>query len=108
MLELVFLIVSILLFLNILLGKMFVFGRTNSIAISKCGVLMGMLFLFYSLSAFSFVIFDSVLTHKVIMFLLGLSPFIIGKLTTYKTINVYSIIQLFVILSGLIFGVIIS
>ncbi len=105
MLKIIFISISTLLILTITTGKFFIFNCKNSKYLTQCGLVMAILFALYSLNALFLTFFTNQLSFKAGLILLGISPYILGKLTTYKTLNISAIIQLFLLLIGILYVV---
>lgn len=64
------------------------------------GVIIISLYSFFSI----IIMFFAAIPAKPILVFCGLSPFIIGHFATYKRLNFYTMLQLFVFVSGLIYA----
>lgn len=85
-----YIVTCALLCLSIIIQKIFMSKLKNS----AYPALIAVLLIFYVL--ISLLLF--IAKFEPIMFLFAISPFIIGKLATYKTENLYSLLQIFCIL----------
>ncbi len=80
---------ALLLTLRVLFDNIF----KNNNKLSPVVALIGGLFLLYTLIGLILSLVYPNILNKFIMFLFSLSPFIIGKLVSYKRLRLYSIIQ---------------
>ncbi len=103
MLKLLFIIVSIMLILTIVTAKYFVFNCKNPKILSRCGILMGILFAVYSLFALTLMLMQPGIIYGLVLLLLALSPYIIGKLTKYENLNASTILQILFIAAGILY-----
>lgn len=92
----IFIIISILLAISIIIQKIFMKKLKNT---SFPAIIAVLLFL-YILGTFIAAILLPHYVLKLIMFILGIAPFIIGKLATYKTEGLFTFIQIICALSG--------
>lgn len=97
MLKITFQILTILLFNLLLIGKLFIFGRKKSTVVDKYVAFITFILGGYCINAI-LLLFEGTILNKLFFLLFAASPFIIGKLISYKTINFYTNLQLFVIL----------
>ena len=103
MLENIFIALSSILALLLIIYKVFVCKIKQNPKISVyVSIITGVLFL-YILFALMLSVTSVGIVNRVIILLLGLSPFIIGKLATYKKENLFSWIQIFVIILGVVY-----
>ncbi len=99
--KILFEVLAIVLFNLILIGKLFIFTKKKAVFVDKYVVFITFILLGYCLCAFSMVFYGD-LMNKLFFLFFGFSPFLIGKLITYKTINFYTYLQLSLFLfSGL-------
>lgn len=103
MLKIIFISISTLLILTIATGKFFIFNCKNSKHLTQCGLIMAILFALYSICALLLTFFTGRISYKIILILFAISPYIIGKLTTYKSLNLSTIIQLLILLTGMFY-----
>ena len=89
MLKLIFILISIILALMLSIYKLFLAKQKRTPAISLFVSAIGGVLLVYILSCFIYAILISGMVHKIMVILLGLSPFIIGKFATYEKENIY-------------------
>lgn len=106
MFKFLFLIVSVILFGLLLVYKMYICKLNRTPKISAFVSLITGMLLLYVLCAFLGVILVSGVLNKIILLILGIIPFIIGKFATYEKENFYSYLQIFIILLGLIYIVV--
>ena len=85
--------------LRIIFDKNF---KTNN-KLSPIVASIGVLFILYIVFAIGIVIFMPNIFEKIIMLLFGVSPFIIGKIVTYKKLKFYSIIQILCVILSVAF-----
>ena len=107
MFKLIFLIASLLLFLFLFVYKVYICKLKRTPKISAFVSAIGGVLLFYILSSFVYGIFVVGIVNKIILFLLTLSPFVIGKFATYEKERLYSCIQIFVVAFGFFYVLII-
>ena len=92
-----------IIFVSSLILMNFLFFKNYRKELSKYVPVLAFMFILYLLLMLIIIWFIKGILLKVIMFILFLSPFIIGKLVSYKKLSCYSIIQILcVILSMLI------
>lgn len=103
MLKIIFISISALLILTITTGKFFIFNCKNSKYLTQCGLIMGILFALYSINALLLTFFTNDISSKIILILLAVSPYIIGRLAAYKNLNISTIIQLIILLTGIFY-----
>jgi len=103
MLKIFFISISSLLIFTIFTGKFFIFNCTNSRYMAQCGLVMAILFALYSINGIILAILPSSITYKIILIALGISPYIIGRLATYETLNVATFVQLTLLLGGIVY-----
>ena len=107
MLKLIFILISIVLALMLSIYKLFLAKQKRTPAISSFVSAIAGVMLTYILCAFVFSIYISGMLNKLIIILLGISPFIIGKFATYEKENIYSYIQIFIVSFGIFYVLII-
>jgi len=88
---------AIILFNLILVGKLFIFTKKKAVFVDKYVVFITFMLLGYCLCSFCLV-FEGTFLNKLFFLFFGFSPFLIGKLITYRTINFYTYLQLFLFL----------
>lgn len=103
MLKIIFISVSTLLILTISTGKFFIFNCKNTRYLTQCGLVMAILFALYSISALILAFFTNVVSYKLGLILLAISPYLLGKLTSYKTLNISTVIQLILLVIGILY-----
>jgi len=103
MLKIVFISISVLLILTISTGKFFIFNCKNTKYLTQCGLIMAILFALYSINAFLLTFYVENVFYKAVLVLLAITPYIIGKLTTYKFLNFATILQLLLLVIGILF-----
>ncbi len=99
MLVTVFLVITALLFLLILLGNLFIFDKKHPVIVGRYATVITVFIVLYCISAF-FLLFKGGAVNRLVIGFLLLSPFIIGKLVTYKTIKIFTFVQLLVLVLG--------
>lgn len=97
-LYLIFILISFVLACMIVVQKLIMCKIKDNIKKSDFVAAIAVLFFLYVLFALLLVIFTPVLMSKFIMLVFALSPFIIGRLATFKSENFYSILQVLIIL----------
>ena len=97
-----FIIISIILFVLLLTGKLYFYNHKNRFIKEKSVAISTIALVFYILSALINV-FTADVFAKPIMFLCAVSPFIIGHFATYKKLTFYTVLQLIIILIGIFF-----
>lgn len=95
--NILFEILAILIFNLLLFGKLFVFNKKNPVIIGNYVAFITFLLGLYCLVSIYFV-FKAPFSCKLFYLFFALSPFLIGKLATYKTLTIYANLQLFIIL----------
>lgn len=103
MLKIIFISVSTLLILTISTGKFFIFNCKNTKYLTQCGLVMAILFALYSISALLISFYTEPIINKLALVLLALSPYILGRLTSYKSLNISTIIQLMLLIIGILY-----
>ena len=103
MFKFLFLIISVILFCLLSVYKMYICKLKRSPKISVFVSLITGMLLLYVLCAFVGVILVPGILNKIVLLILGIIPFIIGRLATYEKENIYSYLQIFIILSGVIY-----
>jgi hypothetical protein len=89
--------------LSIILFKLFVSHQKDMMIKSHFIAGMAMSMGIYILSGIILAFFVPDIAKKLIILLFALSPFIIGKLATYKLEKIYSFIQVFCVLISVVF-----
>ena len=69
--------------------------------------LIGGMFIFYVLLGFVLTVLLPGLLQKLIIFVFAISPFIIGRVVSYKKLKIYSIIQILCVIFSIVFVIII-
>ncbi|MBQ2644968.1 hypothetical protein IJG14_05285 [bacterium] len=100
-----FVLLSILLFISLLSGKLYFYNHKNRF-IKERSVMIGAYLLFLYIVSAIISIFYVDEYEKMVMFICAIAPFIIGHYATYKRLYFYTILQLIFILFGLIILVI--
>lgn len=100
----IFLVSAITFFLMLLLGKLFVFRNNTPNFVANYSVVLALIIVIYSISVFAFVFARGFFNVFVITFI-AFSPFIIGKITSYKTLGVSTVVQLLTILGSILYVV---
>ena len=77
------------------------FMKNNKL--SPLMALLGGLFLLYVFAGVLLAIFLPTIKNSLVIIFFALSPFIIGKLVSYKTLKTYSIIQILCVIFSLVF-----
>ena len=80
---------------------------TNNSKLSPLMAVLGGLFLLYVFTGAVLIFFLHALNHVILMLLFILSPFITGKLVSYKTLKLYSIIQILCVILSIGFVILI-
>ena len=93
-LEILFIISGCLLVLLLSLRNFISSKIKDNLKVSAFISFIAGILLFYVILAILLAIFEKVGVYKVIMAFFGVSPFIIGKLVTYKRVKIFSIIQI--------------
>ena len=103
MLKIIFIVISVLLALILILYKLLIskLKRTSNTSV-YISFMTGML-LIYILGAFVLSTYTQDIFSKIIIFVFGLSPFIVGKFATYEKENLYSWIQISIITFGIFY-----
>jgi hypothetical protein len=102
-LEYVFVVESFLFAIALIMNKMLVSKITDNAKMTQFVIVLGSLLLVYIVLALSIGILSSKTAVNIVMVPLGLSPFVIGKISTYKTEGIYTTIQILCIILGGIF-----
>ena len=102
-LEIAFVIVALWLAVTIIVKKFFL-NRIfkDNIKSSEFVAFMGLVIMIYSVLAFVLVLFVPLIQNKIFILLYGLSPYIIGKFAKYEKENLFSIIQLVIVVISII------
>ncbi len=103
MLKIFFISISTLLILTIFTGKFFIFNCNSPKHLTQCGLIMAFLFALYTINALILMVFIEGITSKIVLLLLGISPYIIGKLSTYKNLNIATILQIILLIIGILY-----
>lgn len=93
-----FIINSVLLLIMLSFRIFFPKVFENNNKLSPVIAFIAVLMLLYMLLGLVITIMIPAIEYKLIMFLFTISPFIIGKIVTYKKLKFYSIIQLFCVI----------
>ena len=96
-------LLTILFSLRTFLPNLFKDSKKNSPFMA----LLAGLFITYILSGLFLCALIPTLKYKLIMLIFTLSPFIIGKLVTYKKLKFYSIFQIFCVILSMVFIILI-
>ena len=96
--SLAFILLLLMLFRELGITKKLSPMRASDYISSMAGFL-----LLYIVFAFVLAIFTPIGINKMVMALFGISPFIIGKLVTYKNVRVYSFIQILCVILSLVY-----
>ncbi len=75
--------------------------------LSPIVAVIGGLLLLYVLCALIIALFYEVYLYKFIMLIFAISPFIIGKLVTYKRLRFFSIFQIICVILSLVFVILV-
>lgn len=102
-----FAIISLMLFITLSLRVFVPNIFENNNKLSPIIAFMAGLVLLYVFLGLILTMLIPIIKYKLIMFLFTLSPFIIGKLVTYKKLKLYSIIQLFCVILSIGFLILI-
>ena len=100
--KITFQILAILLFNLIVIGKLFIFNKKSALVVDKYVMFTTIILTFYCICSFLFI-FNVNFLSKLFYLFFGLSPFLIGKLITYKTRDFYTYLQLIIFLFSGIF-----
>ncbi len=101
--KLIFIVLSVLLFISLLTGNLYFYKHPNRFVRERSVTIGAFLMTFYSLFCIILMFFATVLAKPILVFC-GFSPFIIGRYTTYKRLLFFTIMQLLVIVSGIIYA----
>lgn len=92
MLKIIFVISALLTANAIIIGKLFVFNRQKPVFVGNYAASIGALFGGYSIIALMMMTVGG-LFDKLIMLAFSISPYLIGKITTYKNISFFTFFQ---------------
>lgn len=95
-LKILFALVAISLVFMIIGLKWYVSKIKDNMKKSDYIAVMAILFFLYVIIAFILALFLKGWTNKIVMILFAISPFIIGRIATFKTEHFYSTIQMLV------------
>ena len=101
--EYFFVVISVLLLILFSFRTFFPDFFKNSNKFSPVMAFLGGLFIFYIFTGIILTILFPSLKYKLIMLLFTLSPFIIGKLVSYKKLKFYSIVQILCVILSVVF-----
>ncbi len=94
---------GLLFVLTIIIHKLFISKQKDMMKASNFIACMASFMAIYVLSGIILTFAEPKLTHKLIILLFALSPFIIGKLATYEKEKIYSFIQILCVLISILF-----
>ncbi len=102
-LEYIFVVESFLLAIMLILNKLLISKITDGIRMTQFVATLAVLLAIYIVLALFIGILSPKTAVKLVMVPLGLSPFVIGKIATYKKEGLFTTIQILCIILGGIF-----
>lgn len=100
-----FVIISLIACSMFVYGKLFVFKKKHPSFVSAYCATMAIFVAIYSILALALVWLMPSSNSKLIMFGFAISPFLIGLLATYHTEKYYTIVQILVFLTSILYVV---
>lgn len=97
MLKTIFIVSAILAAVSIVIGKIFVFGRQKPVFTGNYAAAVAAVIGVYSILAFA-MLTQGGYFDKLAMLLFALSPYLIGRITTYRNINFFTMVQVIVLI----------
>ncbi len=104
MLKMFFEITAIFTAFSILIGKIFIFGKQKPTFVGNYAAFVGALMGFYTIMCIVMLIKGDYL-DKAVMLFFATSPYLIGKITTYKNLNFFTIVQIFTLIFSAIYSI---
>lgn len=104
MLKIIFVISALLAVSSIVLGKLFVFGRQKPVFVGNYAASVGALLGFYSIMAIAMITQGGYI-DKLVMFIFALSPYLIGRITTYRNINFFTMVQILTLILSALYAI---
>lgn len=103
----IFLVIGVILALLLIIRPVLTKILKDNMKVSFYVSCMAIVMFLYVFFAFLAVIFMPSYLTKAVMLVLGLSPFIVGKLVTYEKVLFYSIIQIVFVIAGICYTLLI-
>ena len=103
MFKAVFMVSGVLFTLSVLIYKLYISKQKDIMKASHYVASMAIFMALYILSGIALAFIVPNITHKALVLLFALSPFIIGKIATYNTEKIYSAIQIICVLISVVF-----
>lgn len=100
MLKIFFITISSFLILNILIGKLLLSLKSKTKHLSLCGLVMALAFTTYTITTILLMLTTPNWSFKAFWLCLGLTPYIIGEFSKFKTLNTAIVLQITTILLG--------
>ncbi len=104
MLKILFIVFALLFFFALLFGKLFVFGKKNPTFVGRYAATTAALIIFYCILGLVLMPKAGSI-DRLILLACAASPFIIGRLTTHKTVSLFTFLQLIVVGYSVIFAI---
>ncbi len=102
MLKIMFIIISLLAASTIVIGKLFIFGRQKPVIVGNYAASVGAILGLYSILAIAMMTQGGYL-DKLVMLIFALSPYLIGKIVTYRSIKLFTLMQIILLILSALF-----
>ena len=102
MLKIMFIIISLLAASTIVIGKLFIFGRQKPVIVGNYAASVGAILGLYSILAIAMMTQGGYL-DKLVMLIFALSPYLIGKIVTYRSIKLFTLMQIILLMLSALF-----
>lgn len=104
MLKMFFEISAVLTAVTILIGKLFIFDKQKPTFVGNYTAFVGALIGVYTIMCITMLVkgdyFD-----KAVMLFFAVSPYLIGKITTYKNLNFFTTVQIFTLILSALYSI---
>ena len=98
--KILFIISAIMFSFLIVIHKQYTLKVKDNVKISNFVAIIAFSLVAYIVGAFLIAILSGSIKYKILMILFAISPFVIGKFSTYRRIKIFSLIQIIVMLIG--------
>ena len=98
-----FIIIALWLFFTMAFRKVLINKISDNVKQSEFVAFIGLLIMLYSIVGLLLMFFVFGWTSKIVLLLCSIAPFIIGKLATYEKEELFSFIQLIIVLGSVIY-----
>ena len=101
LLNLIFIVLACLFATTLVLGKLFVFKFKDTMFVSNYVAMLAIFMGLYCLSGAILMFVTPYIKFKLMLMFFSLSPFVLGRIATYKTERIFSIIQILLVIMSI-------